>query len=158
MISDQEGFIVRVGDIDDYHVESNISDVVKRLKRVGIKELIGITRLGVYADGYTGQNYISLFFGSHHKVHGSVCKRPITMDEFDHINRQFGVRELVARVVMTVPNDISDDKALELLNSLINVGLADAIESADDSENDNVDAQQAVSLGIQTPEIARLYE
>ena len=80
------------------------------------------------------------------------------MDEFDHINRQFGVRELVARVVMAVPNDISDDKALELLNSLINVGLADAIESADDSENDNVDAQQAVSLGIQTPEIARLYE
>jgi hypothetical protein len=84
------GFVVRVGDADDYHVEHDIGAVAERLRDHGIRRLDGWTLGGVFAEGYRRDNYISLFFGKHDPENGSTPQREITPDEYSRLNRLVG--------------------------------------------------------------------
>lgn len=85
-MKDQHGYVMRVGDGDPYTVKDNLQGVSEQLAESGVQRLDGRTPLGVTADGFHDQNYISLFVGVHNDRDGSTPERGITDEEFDEIN------------------------------------------------------------------------
>jgi hypothetical protein len=83
----ETGYVIRVGDSDDYHVEGELSGVVERLRMNRVGRLVGFVRRGVEAEGFRGENYISLFWGVHDTENGSTLQRELTILEFNEINR-----------------------------------------------------------------------
>lgn len=83
----ETGYVMRVGDQDDYHVESEIDGVVERLGMHGLSEISRDRRYGVSADGYGRNNYISLFWGTHGDEAGSDPIRELTDGEIEIINQ-----------------------------------------------------------------------
>jgi hypothetical protein len=53
-------FCYRIGDQDDYHEVETIDEVASALRDAGISEF-DVIRGGVTADGYVGNNYVSLY-------------------------------------------------------------------------------------------------
>lgn len=94
----ERGFVMRVGDGDDYHVEDDLDGVVERLRMHRIRNLDGFhTVLGVIAEGYSRNNYISLFYGTHSEAEGSTPERGLTYEEFDEINAKLLERNTPAK-------------------------------------------------------------
>ena len=55
-------------------------------------------------------------------------------------------------MVIKVPTDVSDDKAVKILDALVNVGLADAANNAQNGCGDN-DAEIAAKIKFHYPTI-----
>lgn len=62
-------------------------------------------------------------------------------------------RKLSLSVVLEVPAGMSDTKAIELFNTILAIGKADAYESSRRPDVDNPDADLAVRLKIGKPKI-----
>ena len=64
-------------------------------------------------------------------------------------------RAVTFQIKVTVPPGMSDDKARRVLNKMLDVGYADAVDSADDDHglDDGGDAEAAVSLTIDRPSL-----
>lgn len=97
----ETGFVIRVGDSDDYHVEDDIDGVVERLRMNRVTgpvsawvftgvggDVASLGKVGgIEADGYRRNNYIALFWGTHDEKAGCGIIRPITPEEIAEINR-----------------------------------------------------------------------
>ncbi len=76
---------IRLGDRDDYHSMDDLSEVVEHLRMNNLTSpLIRHSRYGVTADGFEGNNHISLFWGDHK----AQPIRELTMAELHEINRR----------------------------------------------------------------------
>jgi len=90
MVDSQRGFILRVGDQDDYSVLDDLSDVADKLFICGVSCLDcsvrgGFVGTGIDGESFAGNNYISLFHGQH-GVKGSRLERELTAAEGENIN------------------------------------------------------------------------
>lgn len=81
------GFIVRVGDQGDYVVKQTIDAVARTLYSHGVTRVDSPRPMGVEADGFRHQNYITLFYGEHNERDGSTPHRDTTLGERETINR-----------------------------------------------------------------------
>jgi hypothetical protein len=54
---------VRVGDRDDYHGFDTIDEAAREMAAGGVAGPLSARELGVEADGFRGQNHVSLFWG-----------------------------------------------------------------------------------------------
>jgi class 3 adenylate cyclase len=54
---------IRVGDADDYHEFDDLAEVADVLTEYGVAQVEALNRYGVACDQFSGQNYISLFWG-----------------------------------------------------------------------------------------------
>lgn len=54
---------VRLGDADNYNRFDDLADAAEYMALVGVKHVRRCQKYGVTANGFTGLNYISLFFG-----------------------------------------------------------------------------------------------
>jgi len=58
------------------------------------------------------------------------------------------MRTIVVKIKVKVPNDVTTDKALALVDQMLEVGYDDAVGTADDPDLDNPDAEIASQLSI----------
>ena len=54
---------VRLGDADNYNQFDDLHDAAEYVAELGVKRVERNQTYGVVADGFTGRNYISLFYG-----------------------------------------------------------------------------------------------
>ena len=54
---------VRLGDADDYNRFDDLDGAAEYMALFGVRHVERSQKYGVAAKGFTGQNYISLFFG-----------------------------------------------------------------------------------------------
>ena len=54
---------VRLGDADNYNPFDDLTDAAEYMAQFGVRHVERGLRYGVEANGFTGQNYISLFYG-----------------------------------------------------------------------------------------------
>jgi hypothetical protein len=54
---------VRLGDTDDYNRFDDVAEAAEYMALFGVKQVHRSQKYGVDAKGFTGNNYISLFFG-----------------------------------------------------------------------------------------------
>jgi hypothetical protein len=92
--TDVTGYVVRVGDADDYHVEdeqTGLYNISVRLRNAGVRHIINegdyrFTGLKTAGKDFKGNNFISLFYGRHSERHGSRDARNLTDKEIESIN------------------------------------------------------------------------
>jgi hypothetical protein len=54
---------VRLGDADNYNRFDDVADAAEYMAVFGVKHVYRDQKYGVVANGFTGHNYISLFYG-----------------------------------------------------------------------------------------------
>ena len=78
---------MRVGDEDSYHPFDTIEEAAQHLGEFySIGQIIFRDRYGVTADGFEGNNYISLYFGTDPKDGSAEMTRALTDDDIDEFN------------------------------------------------------------------------
>jgi hypothetical protein len=79
-----EVLVVRVGDRDDYHECSDLHELAELLQSHGIDtRLERYCENGIAADGFTGWNYISCYYGTDIET----PTRELTDPELQELNR-----------------------------------------------------------------------
>ena len=54
---------VRLGDADEYNQFDDLAEAAEYMALFGVKHVYRCQKYGMAAKGFTGQNYISLFYG-----------------------------------------------------------------------------------------------
>jgi hypothetical protein len=78
---------MRIGFEDGYHAVVTVEDAADHLAEFyGIENVARHNEYGVSTDGFQGQNYISLYWGTDPKDGNAEMTRPLTDDEITEVN------------------------------------------------------------------------
>jgi hypothetical protein len=76
---------VRAGDQDDYNQFVDLHGAIDYLQSMKVNKLQKTSRFSYHSDEFTGNNYISLYWGANRiDAHEPICD--LTADEVIHIN------------------------------------------------------------------------
>lgn len=77
---------IRVGDAGDYVARGSLESAAAVLAANGVKQIHRHTRYGVWAEHFTGNNYISLYWGPNPGDGSAEADRELADEEIASVN------------------------------------------------------------------------
>jgi hypothetical protein len=149
-----EGFWLRFGDNDEYTTCDSIEEVAELFHDKEIEGPLERAVGGVFAPGYEGSNYISLYWGNEN----ADLARPLSDEEYAQLVRLVVVerRDVELRIVVNAPVTISETEVAQLVNRVLNNGYADAADTAEgEFLHEDSDIEKILKLNITEPEVVQ---